>query len=227
MKKNQENVFIEGQSDAWFDRNFKNGIKALPEEHRIIRLVKSLDLPSSGNLIDVGGAAGSVAAGIIKVCPGWKATVLEPSQKAVKAGSKIFPWIDFIQGSIAKKNDMPNKAFDIALVSGVLCVIDRSLLSQAIANIDSLIKPNGHIIIYDFYTPFPRANDYHHQDGIFTYKQDYSLPFKSLNIYTEIYRNSGPVKHSNFDNVDPYDVWTLISVLQKDLMGRYRRNSIK
>ena len=87
MKKNQENVFIEGQSDAWFDRNFKNGIKALPEEHRIIRLVKSLDLPSSGNLIDVGGAAGSVAAGIIKVCPGWKATVLEPSQKAVKAGS--------------------------------------------------------------------------------------------------------------------------------------------
>ncbi len=227
MKKNQENIFIEGQSDAWFDRNFKNGIKAASDEHKIIQLIKSLNLPSSGNLIDLGGAAGSLAAGIIKNYPSWKATVLEPSQKAVNAGSKIFPWIDFIRGSVAKKNDMPNKVFDLAIISGVFCWIDRSLLSQAIANIDSLIKPNGHIIISDFYTPFPRANDYHHLDGIFTYKQDYSLPFKSLNIYTEIYRNSGPVKHSNFDNVDPYDVWTLISVLQKDLMGRYRRNSIK
>ena len=67
MKKNQENVFIKGQSDAWFDRNFKNGIKAASEENKIIQLVKSLVLPSSGNLIDLGGAAGSIAAGIIKV----------------------------------------------------------------------------------------------------------------------------------------------------------------
>ena len=118
-------------------------------------------------------------------------------------------------------------AFDLAVISGVFCWVDRSLLSQAIANIDSLVKPSGHIIINDFYTPFSRANDYHYEDGIFTYKQDYSLPFKSLNIYTEIYRNSGPVKHSNFDNIDPYDVWWLTSVLQKDLLGRYKRNSIK
>ena len=141
----------------------KNGIKAASDEHKIIQLINLSNLPSSGNLIDLGGAAG-YALWNNKKLPSWKATVLEPSQKAVNAGSKIFPWIDFIRGSVAKKNDMPNKVFDLAIISGVFCWIDRSLLSQAIANIDSLIKPNGHIIISDFYTPFPRANDYHQDD---------------------------------------------------------------
>lgn len=227
MKKNQEKLFIEEQADAYFDRNFTKDIQAASKEHKIIQLIKTIDLPKTGNLIDLGGAAGSVAAGIIKIFPDWKGTVLEPSQKATKAGSKIFPWIDFICGSVAKKKDMPNKVFDLAIISMVFSWIDRGLLSQAIANIDSLVKPSGHIIIRDFYTPFPRANNYHHKDGIFTYKQDYTSPFKSLNIYTEIYRESGPVKHSNFDNNDPYDDWTLTSVLKKDLFDRYRRNIIK
>ena len=227
MFKSQEDLFIESQADAYFDRNYSKEIKEVSKENDIVKLFELLELPRSGNFIDLGGAVGSVAAGITKNYPKLKGTVLEPSKKATEAGSKVFPWINFKCGSIAKKKDVPNENFDLAIISMVFSWIDRSLLSQTIANIDGLIKLDGYLIIRDFYTPFPRANRYHHENGIFTYKQDYTLPFKSLNIYTEIYKNSCPVSHSNYDQNDPYDIWTLTSVLKKDLLGRYQLNKIK
>ena len=78
-------------------------------------------------------------------------------------------------------------------------------------------------IINDYYTPFPRANSYHHKEGLFTYKQDYALPFLSLNTYTEIYRNLGKDGSTIFDKDDKYDVKVMVAVLQKDLSNRYSR----
>ena len=104
----------------------------------------------------------------------------------------------------------------------------KSKWSQAIANIDNLVKPNGYIIIRDFYAPYPRANNYHHKNGLFTYKQDYTLPFKALNIYTELYKQSGHTSHSSdYDENDPYDLWTTNSILRKDLTGKYIKKQKK
>ena len=95
--------------------------------------------------------------------------------------------------------------------------IDRSLLSKAVSNIDYLVKPSGHIVIQDFYTPTPKANKYHYDKDLFTYKQDYTLPFKTLNIFTEIYRKSGETNHTKFDENDSYDTRLVTSILLKDL----------
>lgn len=227
MKKNQEDIFINQESDAWFDRNSSKIVEPVSTDHNVIKAVLSINLPKSGSFIDLGGGVGSVSARIKKLFPDWKGTVLEPSQKARNHGSKIFPLIDFAPGSLAKKEDMPIKDYDLVIISMVLTWIDRTLLTQAIANIDNLVKPGGHIIIQDFYTPFPRANNYHHTEGVLTYKQDYPLLFTSTNLYTEILKDQKYVSHSTYDESDPYDCCLMTSVLRKDLFERYRKSPSK
>lgn len=224
MENSQEKAFVASEADAWFSRNQNAILDPASKDDKVIKAIVESGIPQSGYFIDLGGGAGKVAAGITKLYPGWQGTVLEPSQKAVQAGSLAFPSLDFICGSLTQQKDMPSKLYDLAIICGVFTWIDRALLSQAVANIDRIVKPGGYIIVSDFYTPYPRANMYHHKEGLFTFKQDYSLPFLSLNIYTEHYRNSQPMTgHTHFDAHDPYDAWWMTSVLQKDLFGRYRR----
>lgn len=228
MKTSQEEAFVKFEADAWYDRNKSVIMEPVTADHKVIKAIIESGASQSGCFIDIGGGAGMVAAGFTKLHPGWQGTVLEPSKKAVEAGSIAFPWLNFICGSLTQKKDIPNKMYDMAIVCGVLTWIDRPLLSQAFANIDSLLKPDGCVVISDFYTPFPRANRYHHKDGLYTFKQDYSLPFLALNTYTEIYRKSGPMNgHTHFDPSDPYDIWWMTTVLKKDLFGLYSRASIK
>ncbi len=221
MKSTQEDKFIEKEGDAWFERNKPSKLKPVTKEHNVIKGMMAVNLPASGSLIDLGGGVGSVAAGAIKFFPNWKASVLEPSRKAIEAGKKTFPGIDFRCGSLTREIDLPNEKYDLAIISMVFSWIDRSLLSKAVSNIDHLVKPGGHIVIQDFYTPTPKANKYHYDKDLFTYKQDYTLPFKALNIFTEIYSKSSETNHTKFDENDSYDTWLVTSILLKDLKGRY------
>ena len=223
MNNNQEDIFINHEADAWFDRNISTVLEPVSIDHNVIHGMISANIPKSGCFIDLGGGAGQVAAGITKLYSNWKGSVLEPSNKAIKAGSKVFPWIDFKCGSLTKEKNLPDEVYDLAIISMVFSWIDRNLLSKAIANVDNLVKPGGYIIIQDFYAPFPRANNYQYDDKLFTYKQDYSLPFIALNIYTELYRKSGPVTHTSCDKNDMFDTWLMTTVLKKDLLGRYKK----
>lgn len=223
MKKKQENIFIDQEADAWFERNSTKVTKPVSINDMVIEGILSINLPKSGSFIDLGGGVGAVSARITKLYPKWSGTVLEPSKKAIKHGSKIFPWINFISGSISKKKDMPKKVYDMAIISMVFTWIDRNLLTQAVANIDNLVRPGGYIIIKDFYTPNPKVNNYHHAEGVLTYKQDYPLLFTSTNLYTELLKVKKKIKtHTSFDETDIYDQWMMTSILQKDMLGRYK-----
>ena len=223
MKNNQEDIFIKHEADAFYNRNVSTISVPVSKNHNVIKSIKNIKVPKSASFIDLGGGSGVVSATIKKIQPTWNGTVLDPSKKSIKLGSKLFSGIKFIKGSLTQKKDMPKKTFDLAIISLVFCWLDRSLLSQAIANVDNLVKPGGYIIINDYCTPFPRANSYHHKEGLFTYKQDYALPFLSLNTYTEIYRNLGKDGSTIFDKDDKYDVKVMVAVLQKDLSNRYSR----
>lgn len=219
----QETVFIEKEADSWFERNAQSILEPAKANHPIIQALKQLPINHPFTLIDLGGGSGKVSAGIMEVMPNCKATVVEPSAKAVRAGKETFPVIKFIQGSLTQATDMPACTFDIALVCGVFTWIDRLLLSQAVANVDRLVKPGGYLAISDFETPYPRANPYHHHPGLFTYKQDYSLPFLALNLYTEVYHKAESLEaHSSSNSNDPYDTWWGTTILQKDIQGRYQ-----
>jgi ubiquinone/menaquinone biosynthesis C-methylase UbiE len=223
-KLTQETVFIQKEADSWFERNAHSILEPANENHNVIQALKKINFTYPVKFIDLGGGAGKVSAGIKIIYPDWGATVLEPSGKAVQAGQDRFPEVQFLKGSLTQAEDMPNENFDLAIVCGVFTWIDRELLSQAIANVDKLIRPGGYLVINDFETPYPRANPYHHHPGLYTYKQDYTLPFMALNLYTEIYRQSGQMQnHTKANEGDPYDTWWTTAILQKDITGRYRR----
>jgi SAM-dependent methyltransferase len=158
--------------------------------------------------------------------PTLSATVLEHSNKAVISGKRAFPQIEFVCGSLSQKQDMPLEQYDLVIVAGVFTLIDRSCLSQAVANADQLLKNGGYIVVSDFYTPYPRANTYHHRPELLTFKQDYTAPFRALNIFTEVYMRASPLSEDtgllSFDARDPYDVWWMTSVLKKDIKHRYQ-----
>ena len=222
MQDTQDEIFNKHEADDWYERNLSEDVKPVSDDNNIIKAIKLGNLPEEGNFIDLGGGAGSIAAGIINILPKWKGTVLELSNKAVNKGAKLFPKLSFINGSLTKYDAIKDKIFDLAVISMVLHLIDRKFLSIALANIDQVVKPGGFIIIQDFYSPFPKANKSSHRKGIFIFKQDYVASFLALNTYTEIYRMQGPTQHSVFDKNDPYDVWVSTTILKKELLNRYR-----
>lgn len=219
----QEKAFLEREADAWIRRNLDSTHPAPPDDPVLMALAAS-ELAERGSLLDVGGAAGRIAAGFLRDHPGWAVTVVEPSSEAITAGNRLFPSIRFVKGSIS--DDLPTSAdgagHDVVVISGVLCWVDRSALSRAVANTDAALADRGLLVISDFDAPAPRANPYHHAPGIFTYKQDYAACWLALGIY-HLERRDSLVTGNGADPSDPYDRHWMTAVLRKDLQGRYVR----
>ena len=63
-KKNQEDIFMKKESDAWFERNISKIIQPAEPDHNVIKMIKLIKLPKSTKFIDLGGSTGKVSAGI-------------------------------------------------------------------------------------------------------------------------------------------------------------------
>ena len=124
MKETQDEIYSKYEADNWYERNLSNDVKPVSDDNNIIKAIKLGNLPEEGSFIDLGGGAGSIAAGIVNILPKWKGTVLELSNKAVNKGAKLFPKLSFINGSLTRYEDMKDKIFDLAVVSMVLSSID-------------------------------------------------------------------------------------------------------
>lgn len=222
-KIDQEKVFLEQEADAWFNRN-PSVVQPAPANHRVLEALNSVQLSSQGCLLDIGGATGTVSAGFLRDHPDWIVRVVEPSAGAIAAGKQAFPELEFAQGSISQREGMPWNDSDIVVISGVFCVVDRNLLTQAVANVDAALKNGGLLVISDFDSPSLRANPYKHYEGLFTYKQDYAEIFRALGTYQVISRQSSKFEGlSSGDIGDPYDLQWVTVVLCKDTYGRYFR----
>jgi SAM-dependent methyltransferase len=219
----QETAFVTKEADAYFERNAPATLVPAPPDHRVLSTLQRIGLPKRGVLIDVGGGAGQLAAGFLEVYPGWSAKVIEVSRRAIDAGKKAFPTIEFREGSITEADNLAFEPADLVLVcGGVFCWVERALLSRAVSNVDLICRNSGLLAIGDFDSPFPRANPYKHHQGLFTFKQDYAGIFQALGTYTLLSRESTSlVGCTGSDERDPYDQQWVTSILKKDLTGRY------
>lgn len=75
----QDAIFVNQEADAWFERNAAGATIAAPPEDRALRALRQVALPRKGVLLDVGGAAGRLAAGFQREYPEWVCHVIEPS----------------------------------------------------------------------------------------------------------------------------------------------------
>jgi len=218
----QEQVFWNSEADAWLRRN-PDATTPATNDDPVMRALNRLQLPSSGSLLDVGGAAGRVAAAFVQNHAQWTARVIDASAEAIAVGQRAFPHIEFERGTITRPLPTGNRlSYDVVVISGVLCWVERSLLSSAIACTDAVLKDGGLLVLADYDPPFPRANAYAHHPGLYTYKQDYPACYLALGTYQLIDRQSFAYD-SAANPADPYDRQWLTAVLRKDLVGRYVR----
>ena len=221
MSKSQETAFVEGEADRFFERNYEASISPVGGKNEVIQAICSLEMAQSGKLIDLGGGSGRISAAFGILYPEWDITVVDASLKSINAGKKYFKDIKFRQKSISDPQIKEFGKFDLVILSFVLTWIDRSFLSQVVANADSLVKDKGYIVINDFSTQYNKTVPYHHLEGLLTYKQDYAKTFLGLGTFFEIYRMVTQMESDAPEKLDDYQSMRCTSILRKDLKGLY------
>lgn len=212
MKKQQKNIFLDTEGNNWFDRNKIPLDKKQFSNDRIIEIIEKLDIPVK-RLLEVGCANGKRLDEIRKK---YNADVygIEPSALAIKDGAKLFPKVNFQQGT-AENLPFENDLFDVVVFGFCLYLCDREDLFTIAAEADRVLRNNGVIIILDFNSKIPYQNDYIHYKGIKSFKMEYSKMFLWNPNYYLKYKHL--TTHNGENNILDIDDQVSIEVISKSL----------
>ena len=103
--------------------------------------------------------------------------------------------------------------FDIIVYGFCLYLCDRNDLFKIASEGNRVLRKNGFIIIYDFYSESYSQNAYHHLNGIFSYKMDYSKLFCWHPAYTQMKLQLG--SHNSAYITDDENERVALSVIRK------------
>ena len=210
----QKNIFLQAEGNAWFARNeAKVAARKLPEADfllpEIIDICNQMPVKKGVRVLEIGCGDGSrlswLKNNLNMDCYG-----VEPSALAVKkACSK---GLDVRQGT---SDQLPfgDQNFDIVIFGFCLYLCDREDLFRIASEADRVLRSPGWLAILDFFSPTPRANDYHHLPSIKSYKMNYRTLFDwhpNYEVYTHKLRGDGEVGYT-----DNKDEWLSISILRK------------
>ncbi len=174
---NQTEVFKSSEGDAWFRRN--NAVMAKHEAHaQSVWLAQSMELVGAkiGRVVEIGSGQGREIAYLSKTLNA-EGIGVEPSREAVDYGNKLaaetganFKLFCGTSGSLP----IEDSSVDLLIFGFCLCVIDRVDVLKSMAEADRVLKPGGYMAITDFDPMTPYRRPWVHQEGLFTYKQDYA-----------------------------------------------------
>jgi len=209
---NQDQVFQQFEADNYFQRN-RNTSK--PKDDIVTYILDLYDLVNpNSSVLEVGAANGYRLAQLHQKI-GCKVHGVEPSPAAVADAQKQFPFIKFSCATAAEMS--LQEKFDIIIIHGVFCWIDRTTLLTSVAKIDEHLKSSGHLIIGDFQLPYFAKNKYHHLTDrqVFTYKQKYKELFLQTGNYLELcYLCYNHDKMMNFKDINLSNMFC-VSLLRK------------
>ncbi len=160
----QETEFLKGEGDAWHRRNIDK-IKGTPVLQAIITL------PSFKKVVEFGCGDG-INIGHIQLTNDCEAIGIDPSKEAIAAARKTYPKVKFIAGTASYC--LLLREHDLVIYGFCLYLCDRDTLSHVVSVGDLALQDGGHLIIHDFDPEYPHKVPYHHKDGLFSYKMDYS-----------------------------------------------------
>lgn len=209
----QKEIFLQSEGDAWFTRN-KQGVatRKLPDDDGLLREILDVIPHNAGVLkvLEIGCGDGTRLAwlknNINADCYG-----IEPSAQAV--AEACTKGINVKQGT-ADMLPFDNQSFDIVMFGFCLYLCDREDLFRIACEADRVLRKPGWLMIMDFYSPIPRARNYHHRPGMQSYKMDYRSLFAwhpGYECMTHKVRHHGEASYTD----DP-DEWVAVSVLRKN-----------
>jgi SAM-dependent methyltransferase len=188
MSQVQDDVFTGGEGDAWFRRNAAAITTIAPDNWLTTIVTGRLDPGAIRSMLDAGAANGHRLAAFRERLPNLaRAAGFDISAAAIEAGRAAFPGLDL---KVAPLSAIPfEEPFDLVIVSGVLCWVDRAMLARSIAELDRVVAAGGHLLIGDFRPDTPSRRRYHHRQDVelYTYKQDYAAAFEALGFYTRVH----------------------------------------
>lgn len=125
---------------------------------------------------------------------------IDPSKQAVDEGNLRLSGKDIhLQVGTAAKLPFPNLSFDFVYFGFCLYLLDRQDLLAAVAEANRVLRSGGFLAITDFDPIHRHKRPYHHKDGVFSFKQDYSRPFIESGLYYLVSKNSFSHRQSFFD----------------------------
>ena len=197
---NQYEIFSKQEADQWFERN-KNAMHSKILDNDLCSQFLKNNLPAEEihSIIELGAANGNRLHYLKNIFPNCTRVIgTDLSQKAVDDGKKLYGLTMY---KAAIEDSLNEEPFDLVIVHGVLCWVDRNNLFKAICNIDNLVRNNKYLCISDFDPFYPQKNKYHHtpDEEVYTYKQDYAQIFlasKNYAILQKIYHAGSNQQYS-------------------------------
>lgn len=217
MGIDQTKAFLAGEGDNWFERNRDLLQGSVTEVQNIALSMVAEVVRPGGSVLEIGCANGSNLANLSRRIS-IRGFGVDPSAKAVADGAG---WAPAVQLSVGTANalEYPNEYFDVVWFGFCLYLIDRSLLSAAVAEADRVLRDNGYLVITDFDPPYPCRRKYRHLEGVQSYKADYSKLFLANPAYVLVTKRSYSHASSGFhpDTNERVATW----VLAKSMSNAY------
>jgi SAM-dependent methyltransferase len=223
MKLKQDDVFLKGEGDSWFGRNAV-GLEKKSEKFDwptyLIELIE--DKSGVKKIAELGCSNGWRLQKLQELYPNVEFYGIDPSLEAVQDGQHRYPKLHLSQGLLS---DVPlQEEFDIVVVFGVFCWVDRASLVKSFAEVDRIVRDGGFLVIGDFLPDGQSRSRYDHlpDSDVYTYKQNYPASFEALGLYKEIAKFSNDYAKCNLGIQSPGSAmrWST-SILQKSLTSFY------
>lgn len=211
-RKNQTEVFLDQEADAWFERNFSQQTKQHREQDLALNYLRKLDL-NAKQVGEIGCADGwrldELQQNFACECIG-----IEPSQTAIQTGLNRYENLTLLHGTAANTG-LESDSLDILVLGFCLYLCDRRELFQIAFECDRILRDSGMLLIVDFMPPFPYKNPYHHLEGLQSYKLDYSKMFLWNPAYRLMHMETADLPKDPNTPVSP-DSCVGLTVLLKD-----------
>jgi ubiquinone/menaquinone biosynthesis C-methylase UbiE len=210
----QKDIFLQSEGNEWFQRNINDLEKlTLPNDDSV--LVDILNSPIANEeklkVLEIGCGNGHRLKWLQEnknyTCYG-----IDPSAKAIVVTKNS--GVNAAVGT-ADKLQFEDDLFDVVIFGFCLYLCDREDLFSIAQQADRVLKRSGWIVIRDFFTKTTAINKYHHKDGIFSHKMDYSSMFTWNPAYTLFSQRIDC--HDRHADVDNAQEWVASSIIRKSL----------
>lgn len=188
----QDKAFLEGEGDAWWQRN-RDTVLGRDDEafDPPLAIIEACGIHPK-RVLEIGCANGWRLR-LLKARYGCECVGVDASEQAIEEGREGYrepP--DLRYGSAAQLPISSNMRFDLVVMNFVLHWVDRNNLLKVLTEADRALEWGGHMVIGDFWPRNPTKTIYHHCEGLWTYKLDYPDILVDTGNYTEV---AGMVYH--------------------------------
>jgi ubiquinone/menaquinone biosynthesis C-methylase UbiE len=208
---------LEGEGDAWFERN-KTKLGLVPDE--IERVIESLQLRPK-RILEIGCSNGHK---LEKLRERFNAECvgIDPSEQAIANGKVLYPCLSLTVGT-ADSLRFHEGRFDLVIFGFCLYLCDPADYFRIAAEADRVLFESGSLVIFDFFTASPQRRPYSHLPGLYSHKMEFSRLFTANPAYRLVMRHY--CEHGRELSYDP-DESMVIDVLRKDSVRAFHESRI-